>query len=181
MLMAAERSMLVVVDAQERLLPAMAAPETVIRSLSILLKAAAAVDVPVLASEQYPRGLGPTVPEIATLLPEGNAPVAKTAFGCLDEPVFAGRFAAIGRPQVVLTGVEAHVCVLQTAAQLRAKGCEVFVVADAVSSRVPLSAERALARMAAWGVEVVTAEMVAFEWVRAAGTPAFKTVSGLVK
>jgi len=180
MLIAAEQSIVVVVDAQERLLPAVADPQSVVRNLSILLKAAAAVDVPVLASEQYPRGLGPTVPEIAGLLGD-SAPVAKTTFCCLDEPAFAERFAAIGRKQVVLTGVEAHICVLQTAARLRDRGHDVFVVADAVSSRVPANAERALARMASWGAEVVTTEMAAFEWVGRAGTPSFKTISGLVK
>lgn len=181
MLIAAERSVLVMVDAQERLLAAMTDQETVVQRLSVLLKAATEVGVPVVASEQYPRGLGHTIPEIASLLPEGSPVVEKTAFSCLEEPAFAEPFRALNRKQVLLTGVEAHVCVLQTAAQLIETGHEVFVVADAVSSRVRLSAERALTRMAGWGANIVTTEMVAFEWVRRAGTPSFKVISGLVK
>jgi nicotinamidase-related amidase len=145
------------------------------------MKAATELKVPVIASEQYPRGLGPTVPEIAGLLPADAAPIAKTAFGCLDEPAFTKRFAEVDRPQVVLTGVEAHVCVLQTALQCQALGRAVYVVADATASRLPASAERAYARLAAEGVRIVTTEMVVFEWLGRAGTPAFKALSGLVK
>ena len=181
MLMSAERSALVVVDVQERLMPAVETPERVLRNLGILLRAAAELSVPVLASEQYPRGLGRTLPDIAALLPKGGSPIEKTAFGCLDEPVFAERFEALGRDQVVLTGVEAHVCVLQTAFALREAVKAVFVVADAVSSRVALSAERAFDRLRGAGVDIVTTEMVVFEWLKRAGSPAFKTLSGLVK
>lgn len=181
MLIAAERSVLVMVDAQERLLAAMADQETVVQRLGVLLKAAKETGVPVIASEQYPRGLGHTIPALTELLPEGATVAEKTVFGCLEEPAFTEPFRALDRKQVILTGVEAHVCVLQTAAQLIEAGHEVYVVADAVSSRVPLSAERALTRMAGWGANIVTTEMVAFEWVRRAGTPSFKVISGLVK
>lgn len=179
MLMTAERSLLVVVDAQERLLPAMSGADRVIKNMGLLLRAADELAVPVLASEQYPRGLGPTVPEIAALLP--TPAIAKTTFNCLDEPLFAAPFSACDRSVVILTGVEAHVCVLQTALQCKAAGRQAYVVADATASRVEASAERAYARLRDEGVRIVTAEMVVFEWLGRAGTPAFKKLSGLIK
>lgn len=180
MLLAADRSVLVVIDVQERLAPAIHAADRVVRNIGILLQAAQALGVPTLATEQYPKGLGATLPAVAERLPAGCI-VEKLCFSCAEEPHFLERLAALGRDQIVLTGMEAHVCVLQTAFGLRARGHACHLVADATSSRQPDSAELGIARMRANGVEVVTTEMVVFEWLHRAGTPAFKEVSRLIK
>ena len=180
MLLSPERSALLVVDVQERLAPAVHAADRVVRNAGILLDSANALGVPVLASEQYPRGLGATVPALRERLPAG-AVVEKVHFACTGEPGFVERLDAVGRDQIVLCGMEAHVCVLQTALGLRALGRTVHLVADGVSSRVPDNAELAIARMRDHGVEIVSTEMVVFEWLQRAGTPAFKALSALIK
>lgn len=162
----------------------MASLDRLMANLTILLRAAHPLGVPVLASEQYPKGLGPTVPEIAALLtpPGGVADVIeKSHFSCAAEPGFADRLGTRERDQIVIAGIEAHVCVLQTALELRESGWSVFVVADACSSRTPASADLAMARLRQHGVDVVGTEMVLFEWLQRAGTPAFKTLSPLVR
>jgi len=181
MLMSSRRASLMVIDAQERLVPAMSEPERVIKNISILIKSARELAVPILASEQYPRGLGRTVSEISDLIPPEAEPIEKMNFSCLDDPVFANAFKNIDRDQTIICGVEAHVCVFQTAIHALSAGKNVFVVADACSSRVALSAERAFERLRDEGVAVVTTEMVVFEWLRRAGGPAFKSLSGLVR
>lgn len=180
MLLHSNRSVLAVVDVQERLLPAISDSERVVRNVSLLLKGAAVLSVPVVVTEQYPRGLGPTVEPVAALVPPG-AVVEKIAFGSTGEPAFVDRLKRIDRPQVVLCGTEAHVCVLQTALGLLSLGYELFLVADAVSSRLPANADLAIARMRGCGAQIVTTEMVLFEWMERAGTPEFKTISALIK
>ncbi len=183
MLLAADRSQVLVVDVQERLVPAMHAHEALVANVSILLRAALVLGVPVVASEQYPRGLGRTLPEIAVLLSAvggGPEPFEKVHFSCAAEPGFADRLAT-GRDQIVIAGIETHVCVLQTALALREAGHNCFVVADACSSRTVTNVERALARLRDAGVTVVSTEMVLFEWLHRAATPAFKALSPLVR
>jgi len=180
MLIERDRSFLLIVDVQERLLPAMAAPEPTLRNATILLKAAGRLGVPVLASEQYPKGLGRTVSALAKLLPLG-AVFEKVSFSCLGDDGLADRIASLGRNQAVVCGIEAHVCVLQTALALANNGYEAFVVRDAVTSRAPMSVETAVARFQKSGVEVVTTEMVAFEWLTRAATDEFKDVSRLIR
>lgn len=183
MLLDAAKSSLLVIDMQERLLPAMAEAETALRKCEILMAAAKALAVPLTVSEQYPKGLGPTVPQIRDQV--GNAPVfEKNAFSCWrDEAMkkhFIGQHDA-GRPQVVIGGIEAHVCVLQTALDMAQAGFAVFVVADATSSRAPESVALALERMRGAGVAVVNTEMAVFELLGRAGTAEFKAVSGLIR
>jgi len=180
MLIERQRSCLLVIDVQERLLPAMASGNQVVANGAVLVKAAARLGVPVLTSEQYPKGLGPTVPALAALLPEGAA-IPKSEFSCAAAPGYVERLKATGREQLILTGIEAHVCVLQTALQFRGLGYSVFVVADAVSSRKPESVALALARMRDAGAVAVTTEMVLFEWLGRAGTPEFKELSALIR
>ncbi len=174
------QSCLCLIDVQERLTPAMADPDGVVAACGILLRAASRLGLPVLISEQYSKGLGPTVAALDDAR-EGVAPVEKSAFSCLREPGWRERFNGLGKRQAVLCGIEAHVCVLQTALDLVADGAAVFVVADAVGSRSNASRDAALARMAAAGVAVVTVEMVLFEWLGDAGHYAFKDISGLIK
>jgi len=180
MLMKAEESCLLVVDVQERLAPAVAESQRVIDRCGVLMRAAARLAIPVMISEQYPKGIGPTVAALRALAP-AEAVVEKMHFSCMADAGLRRRIGDLGRRQVVVGGTEAHVCVLQTVLDLRAAGYEVFVAADACSSRDPANAAAAFARMRRNGVETVTTEMVVFEWLHRAGTPEFKELMPLIK
>ncbi len=180
MLLSADRSQLLVVDIQERLMPAMANPETVIDKTNLLISAARRLAVPVTASAQYPKGLGPVVPEIATHLSEDEV-FDKLAFSCAADAALAVRVQGGQRPQLVVCGVESHVCVLQTALEFSGLGMEVSVVMDACSSRNPDNWALAGHRFRQNGVQTVSAEMVCFEWLGQAGTDAFRELSRLIK
>lgn len=169
-LITAGDSSLLVIDLQERLMPAIAGGEAVLENAGRLVRAAGRLGVGVTATEQNPEGLGPTVGAVRDLLP-GPA-VAKTSFAAGIEP---------GAGTVVVAGCEAHVCVLQTALALRAQGREVAVAADAVGSRRETSRDRALDRLRAHGVDVVTTEMVVFEWLGSSENPAFREVQKIIK
>lgn len=183
MLVEAAKSTLLLVDMQERLLPAMTGGAKVAERCALLLKAAQALDLPVTVSEQYPKGLGHS---IAALKDEfGATPVfEKLAFSCWRDKAIKDHLIAHhegGRPLVILAGIESHVCVLQTAVDLAAAGFGVFAVADAMASRAPSSHALALDRMRQNGVAVVNTEMVVFELLGKAGTSAFKSLSALVR
>lgn len=171
---------LLLIDAQERLLPVLRDQAGMLAACDLLLRAARELGVPVLATAQYPKGLGGVVPGLAGLLPPG-ATVEKITFDAMAEPGMAGRVAALKRHRVVLCGAEAHVCVLQTAFGLQAAGYDVIAVADAVASRDPEDRQRGLARMERAGMLVATSEMVVFEWLRRADTPAFKAMIPFIK
>jgi nicotinamidase-related amidase len=158
----------------------MAGGDACIARCAFLVRAARRLGVPVLASEQYPQGLGRTVPALAGLLDPAEVH-AKLHFAGPADPALRAAIEAHGRDQVVLGGMEAHVCVLQTALQLKALGLEPIVVADAVASRDPVNRELALARLRANQVEIASSEMVVFEWLGQAGTPAFKELVALIK
>lgn len=180
-LLSRDDSLLVVVDVQERLVPAVPAAARVIERVRLLLEAARLLQVPVIATEQYPKGLGPTVETVRAALPPGTAPVEKADFSCMPVPEFASRIMTLGREQIVVTGLEAHVCVGQTALDLVGAGKRVFVPADAVASRRDEDAAVALRRLERAGVTVTTAEAVVFEWLRRAGTPEFKALSPRIR
>jgi nicotinamidase-related amidase len=167
-------SALIVIDIQERLAFAMPARDSVVRATGILLEAAARLDIPVLITEQYPKGLGGTVADVALKLPEATTRIEKTCFS-------ASAALALTRPQVVLAGMEAHVCVLQTALELAAGGLDVFVVADAVCSRTEANYSNALARMQRAGIIVTNTESVIFEWLRDAAHEHFRPLSRLIR
>lgn len=173
-------SQLVVIDIQERLSAAMdeKVRAQVVRNTGILLEAAGRLEIPVTITEQYPKGLGTTVSELAGQLPEESSRLEKTCFsGCA-----AGDFeASLSHRQVVLTGMESHVCVLQTALELHALGRQVFVVEDALCSRRKASHKNALSRMRQAGVVVSNTESVIFEWLRDAQHEQFKALSRLIK
>jgi nicotinamidase-related amidase len=180
MLIRSNDSALIVVDIQERLVPAMQAPARTIRNTRLLLTAASKTGVPALLTEQYPKGLGPTVRDIKQAA--GDAPILeKMHFACMEDAVFASTFRALGRRQAVLTGMEAHICVVQTAASLVEAGFDVFVVSDATASRTLESERACVDRLSAGGVSIVTTEMVIFEWLGQAGTQAFKEMLPLIK
>lgn len=183
MLCQAEHSLLLVVDLQTRLLAAMPEAERAqtLRHAGVLLQAAAELAVPVLATEQYPQGLGPTVDEIRAQLPSAAPVLDKTSFSCCGANGFIDAVEAHKRGQLVIVGAETHVCVLQTALELHARGRHVFVVEDAVTSRHLAHKRNALARMRQAGVVVTNVESVLFEWLRVAGTPSFKKLSQLIR
>jgi nicotinamidase-related amidase len=176
MLMKIETSCLLAVDFQERLMPAIHDADRIVANGAWLIQIAQRLNVPVLASEQYPRGLGHTVAAIRERLP-AEAFMEKLHFSCAAERDCMRRIDALGRQQIVVIGAEAHVCVLQTALDLRAAGRDVYLVADAVSSRSPRDVELALERMRAEGVRVVSREMVVFEWLHQAGDDRFREIS----
>ena len=180
MLLRAQDSVLLVVDVQERLAPAIHETDAIVETIRTLLTAAAEFAIPVLATEQYSKGLGATIPPVAELLPPGAA-VEKIHFSAAHEPGFLDRIRSLDRRQIVVTGTEAHVCVLQTTLGLTQAGFDCFLVADAVGSRVPANRDLGIQRMRGCGVEIVTSEMVMFEWLHRAGTPTFKRVLPLIK
>ncbi len=175
MLLEAHRSQLLAIDLQEKMLPAVADHDEVLSNCAWLVRLAQKVGVPVAAIEQYPRGLGPLAAEICELLPPG-AIAAKTRFSSVGGKCLAD-LPGSDRGQIVIVGVESHVCVLQTALDLYHEGKEVYVVADCVGSRHPIDRELALSRMRQEGVRIVSREMVAFEWLGEANTPLFRAVS----
>ena len=181
MLLSASQVSLLIVDVQERLLPAMVEPERVTSRCKILLQAAETLQIPITVSEQYPKGLGHTVPELAT----NSATVfEKLSFSCWRDAAIKKHFMDMhdgGRPLVVVAGIEAHVCVLQSCVDLYNAGFGVFVVYDATSSRKLDSATLAFERLRQIGIQVVNTEMVVFEWLEKAGTAEFKALSGLIK
>jgi nicotinamidase-related amidase len=180
MLLDADKSVLCVIDVQERLAPVTAEPEQVIAKSALLMTAAARLGVPMLVSEQYPKGLGPTVDVLSKIAPEGSV-FPKVHFSCTENPDYRAHLDELGRGQMVVTGMEAHVCVLQTALGAQQAGYQVAVAADAVTSRDPANKSAALDRLAANGVEIVTTEMVVFEWLKTAGNDAFRDLSKLIK
>lgn len=178
-LLQAENSRLVIIDVQEKLLPAIPDAPRLIAACRMLISGANLFSVPVQVTEQYPQGLGPTTRDLAALLP---APVIKQEFSscrmlnwqmAADDPS--------GRYQAVIAGIESHVCVLQTALELQASGYRVFVVADAVASRRETDRDIAFQRMLTSGITLVTAESVVFEWCERSDRPEFKELSKLVK
>lgn len=181
MLLDASKAFLLVIDMQERLLPAMADAERVMAKTSILMTAARDLGLPITVSEQYPKGLGRTVPQLAA----NDATVfEKTAFSCWRDAAMKQHFIGQhdgGRPLMVVAGIEAHVCVLQTCVDMTNAGFGVFAVADAMSSRASASADLAFSRLRHAGVEVVNTEMALFELLEKAGTPQFKTLSALIR
>ena len=193
MLIHPERSTLLVIDIQERLHPAIDQGDAVLAHAQWLVRVAQRIGVPVICTEQYPRGIGPTVPALRQLLPD-SAVVEKIHFSAVAECTSAaagqgsagmgrdeggGIFAAPGgeRRQFVVVGTESHVCVLQTVLDLLAAGRRVFVVEEAVGSRRASDKALALERMRRHGADIVSREMVAFEWLQRAGSDLFRSVS----
>src|SRR5664279_1218665 len=172
MLIDAERSSLLVLDVQTRMVPAITGHEELVANVLWLIGAARKIGVPVAATEQYAKGLGPLVPSVRKLIPQG-AIAAKNHFSAVAAQCLAA-LSGLDRAQVVVVGCEAHVCVLQTALELLEDGKEVYVVADCVGSRHPIDRDTALTRMRDDGVRVVTREMVVFEWLAVADTALFR-------
>ncbi len=175
MLIDTERSLLLLLDLQEKLLPVIHENERVVANVGWLVQLAQRLEVPVAATEQYPKGLGPTEKTVRAMLPDG-AIATKNHFSAVAAQCLRSLPGA-DRAQVIVAGIEAHICVLQTALELLEEGREVYVVADCVSSRHESDARIALLRMQQEGARIVTREMVVYEWLGEAGTPRFREIS----
>lgn len=177
------RAILVVVDVQERLLPVMTNHDLVTDRIVRLIRGIGVLGLPMIMTEQYRKGLGPTVDPVASAFREagGGEPIEKMAFSCCDEAGFSSRLAAEGRRFVILAGIESHVCMLQTSLDLLESGYQPVVPADTTSSRFPEDKEVALRRLEREGAIVTTSESLLFELTRVTGTPRFKEISKLVK
>jgi len=176
----AEQAILLVVDIQEKLLPHIHGGDRVTEQAAKLIRGCHALDVPVLATEQYPEGLGSTVEPIREALPERTPIEDKLRFSACVEPI-RERLAEQGRPVVLIAGIESHVCVLQTALDLLQAGYRPGVVGDAVGSRRSEDHDLAMRRLTAAGVLPLSVEMALMEMVRKAGTEAFKAILSAIK
>ncbi len=183
----AEQAVLVVVDIQEKLLRAITDAERVVANVRRLILAAKELELPIIHSEQYPKGLGPTVPEVYETIEAAElagAPiryVEKSTFSCTANEAFLQALEELERRQVILSGIEAHICVLQTALDLAAGPWSPFVVADAIGSRDDQNRTLALQRLVQAGVVVPVTESVLYEMIGTSRHEAFRAVSRLIK
>ena len=171
---------LVIVDVQGKLAQIMDNKETLFKSLETVVKGAKILDIPIIWVEQIPHKLGPTIPQISDHL-QGHTPIAKNSFSCYRDQQFVDALAASGCKNVVVVGIEAHICVYQTVRQLLEADYHVEVVADAVSSRNPANKQIALQKMQQFGASLTTAEMLIFELQEVAEGERFKEILAVVK
>jgi nicotinamidase-related amidase len=176
--MSAADTALVVIDVQEKLMAKIPGADLLTRNIGMLVDAARLLGLPVLATEQYPKGLGPTVAALAARLPDRPE---KLDFSCCAIPAVVDTLRRQARPKVLLSGIEAHVCVLQTALDLQAQDFRVYVAADAIASRFSIDRQYALRRLERAGAILTTAETAVFEWVGGARHPQFKAISKLIQ
>jgi nicotinamidase-related amidase len=176
--MSAADTALLVIDVQDKLLSLIPGRAALVRNIAFLIDGARLLEMPVAATEQYPKGLGPTTPELAKRLPERPD---KVAFSSCAVPSVTEGFRRAARPKVLLTGMETHVCVLNTALDLLNLDFRVYLAVDAVAARFALDHDTALRRLEQAGVILTTAETALFEWVGGAGHPQFKAISKLVQ
>ena len=176
MLISKTDACLLIIDVQERLAPVMSDPRRVIDGCARLLRGADILDIPVIITEQYPKGLGPSLFDIRDAAPEHAVYFEKTSLSAVSEEGFTEKLNAFGKKQVVIAGIEEHVCVLQTAVELKEAGYDVFVVTDASGCRIPDNEKNALERLKQEGIFLTCIESVLFEWLRKAGSPEFKDV-----
>lgn len=175
-----ENTIGLIIDIQERLVPAMFEKEDLIKSCSTLIEGLLALNVPLMVTQQYTRGLGETVEEIKKLVSDFNY-IEKRDFSCCDEPAVMEKLESLSAKNIIICGIEAHVCVLQTAVDLKAAGYNPVVVMDCVSSRMPQSIEMAKERFRHEGILMTSYESVLFELTRSSAAPEFKAISKLVK
>jgi nicotinamidase-related amidase len=176
--MSAADTALLVVDVQVKLVPAIIDHAALVRNLAFLIDSARLLGLPVQGTEQYPKGLGPTVSELAERMPER---AEKVAFSCCAIPAVVERFEREARPKIVLAGIETHVCILQSALDLLVRGFRVYVPIDAVGSRSKVDHDGALRRMEQAGAILTTTESAAFEWIGSSAVPQFKEFSRMVQ
>jgi nicotinamidase-related amidase len=175
-----ENSLLVVIDIQGNLAQAMHYKNSLFENLKKIISGAQTLNLPIMVTEQIPEKLGATIPELANLFSDFK-PIPKASFSCCGEPEFMKKFNSIGRKQILLTGIEAHVCVYQTALELKSLGYDVYLVADCISSRTAENKSIAIARMTSEGVKLTSTEMVLFELLKTAVAEKFREMVKVVK
>ncbi len=175
-----ENSAGLIIDIQGKLFPHMDQNDTLLKKCTTLIEGLKVLEVPLVITEQYPKGLGPTVDDIATLVAEDPL-VEKITFSCCDEPAVLQTVSIQNRKAIIICGIEAHVCVMQTVVDLQAAGYTAVVVEDCISSRNPEDKRVAVERMRAEGAVISTCESILFELARVAGTDEFKAISRLIK
>jgi nicotinamidase-related amidase len=178
----AEKCALLVVDIQEKLLPAIWEKERLLRNAQLLIRLAGVLELPALVTAQYVRGLGPVIPQLAGLLPD-KPPIEKMAFGCFGSGEFRAALKALPgqRTTLLVCGIETHICVMQTVLGALEKGYLVHVAADAVGSRTQLNWRLGLDRMKSAGAVIASTEMMIYELLQSAGTPEFKEMLKYLK
>jgi len=178
----AEQCALIVVDIQEKLLAPIWQKEQLLKNSQLLIRLAGILKIPTIVTTQYAKGLGNTVPEVASLLPD-NAPIDKVMFSCFGSDVFCSMLKRLPgqRTTVLLCGMEAHICVMQTALAALREGYVVHVASDAVSSRVEWNWRVGLDRMRAAGAVISSTEMMTYELLRSSGSPAFRDMLPYLK
>ena len=175
-----ENSVLLVIDVQEKLVNALD-KNIIIKRVSNLVKSARLLSIPVVVTEQYPKGLGQTVSEVFTELPENTPVFEKTSFNALEEVGLLDKIKSYNKKQIVICGIETHICVHQTAAALLREGFEVYVVKDACASRNKYEFKQGIELMQANGAKISCVEIVLFEWLKTAKNPCFKEIQALIK
>lgn len=175
-----ENTIGLIIDIQERLLPAMFEKESFLKNTLILIQGLKELQISIIVTQQYSKGLGETIQEVKSVIPDFGF-VEKRSFSCCDEPVFMENLKKTGAKNIVICGIESHVCVLQTAVDLKAAGYNPVVVADCVSSRSAENIEIAKERFRLEGIIMTSAESILFELTRSSAAPEFKAISNLVK
>lgn len=176
MLLQVEQSTLVIIDVQEKLAPVVHQRDQLITRMRWLGEIAQELNVPTLVTEQYPKGLGYSVSELSGVIEQAQV-IEKMHFSAMQEAEFADTLKQQGRRQIILMGIEAHVCILQTAMDLAQQGYSVYVVEDAVGSRRDSDKQAALSRLRQHGVIIITSEMAAYEWMHRSGTDQFRHIT----
>lgn len=176
-----ERSLLLVIDMQESYRGKLLREESVLRGTARLIQAAKALDIPIVVTEQYPERLGTTREEVAAHLPEGLTPFSKRSFSCLGAEGFREQLERLQRSQIILSGIETHVCVSQTAHDLLQAGYQVHSVRDAITSRFAVDDETGFAKLTGSGAIPGSVEGILFEWVRDSRAAEFKSIHQLVR
>ncbi len=176
-----EESLILIIDVQERLLNAVFNKDILSKKSAIIAQASKILDIPVVVTEQYPKGLGNTIPEIKDALNESTSYYEKTAFSALEDPEIANKIKEFGKKQIIIFGIETHICVNQTVAALIKEGYDVSVIKDACGSRAEAEYNAGLDRMKENGAHILTTEIALFEWLKGAKHPKFKEVQSLIK
>lgn len=176
-----EDTLFLIIDIQERLLPAVSESEEVEKYSTILAQAAKILNIPLIISEQYPKGLGSTISSILEAMPENTKVIEKYSFSCMKNDELARELKASRASQVVISGIESHICVAQTALDLASIGIQVQILQDGVSSRNPANKSNALSRMSRAGITISNTESALFELLGYAKGDKFKAISKLIK
>lgn len=175
-----DESLLLIIDVQEKLVNALE-KETVVKKTETLTKAAKILEIPTIVTEQYPKGLGPTVETIKNHLAADTKIIEKSSFSAVKEEGFLETLKSLNKKQIVICGIETHICVHQTAAELIEEGFEVYVAKDATASRNKYEFKQGIERMKDNGAKISCVEIILFEWLESSKNPHFKELQGLIK